>query len=50
MANVNPNTAVPLLKAVNLAKYYSVKVVDFTKEKTVKALDGVSLSSSEEKR
>lgn len=42
MANVNPNTAVPLLKAVNLAKYYSVKGGLFAKEKTVKALDGVS--------
>lgn len=48
MANVNPNTAVPLLKAVNLAKYYSVKG-GLCEGKTVKALDGVSLSSSEEK-
>lgn len=49
MANVNPNTAVPLLKAVNLAKYYSVKV-DFYEGKTVKALDGVSFELERGKR
>ena len=42
MAEVNPNVTTPLLKAVNLAKYYSVKGGLFSKEKTVKALDGVS--------
>ncbi|MBQ0212244.1 ABC transporter ATP-binding protein [Proteus vulgaris] len=42
MAEVNPNVTTPLLKAVNLAKYYNVKGGLFSKEKTVKALDGVS--------
>ncbi|MBG6030671.1 ABC transporter ATP-binding protein, partial [Proteus hauseri] len=42
MAEVNPNVSTPLLKAVNLAKYYSVKGALFSKERTVKALDGVS--------
>ncbi|MEQ5325591.1 dipeptide ABC transporter ATP-binding subunit DppF [Proteus vulgaris] len=42
MAEVNPNVTIPLLKAVNLAKYYNVKGGLFSKEKTVKALDGVS--------
>ncbi|QPB81073.1 ABC transporter ATP-binding protein [Proteus sp. GOKU] len=42
MAEVNPNVLTPLLKAVNLAKYYSVKGGLFSKERTVKALDGVS--------
>ncbi|MEZ2794569.1 dipeptide ABC transporter ATP-binding subunit DppF [Proteus terrae] len=42
MAEVNPNVSTPLLKAVNLAKYYSVKGELFSKERTVKALDGVS--------
>ncbi|NBM53319.1 dipeptide ABC transporter ATP-binding protein [Proteus sp. G2669] len=42
MVEVNPNVTTPLLKAVNLAKYYNVKGGLFSKEKTVKALDGVS--------
>ncbi|NHW17336.1 ATP-binding cassette domain-containing protein, partial [Escherichia coli] len=42
MAEVNPTVSTPLLKAVNLAKYYSVKGGLFSKERTVKALDGVS--------
>lgn len=42
MAEVNPNVSTPLLKAVNLAKYYSVKGGLFSKERAVKALDGVS--------
>ncbi|MCT8248965.1 dipeptide ABC transporter ATP-binding subunit DppF [Proteus faecis] len=42
MAEVNLNISTPLLKAVNLAKYYSVKSGLFSKERTVKALDGVS--------
>ncbi|WP_099075975.1 dipeptide ABC transporter ATP-binding subunit DppF [Proteus alimentorum] len=42
MAEVNPNASTPLLKAVNLAKYYSVKGGFLSKERTVKALDGVS--------
>lgn len=42
MADTNPNVLTPLLKAVNLAKYYNVKGGFFSKEKTVKALDGVS--------
>ncbi|MEQ5237929.1 dipeptide ABC transporter ATP-binding subunit DppF [Proteus terrae] len=42
MAEVNPTVSTPLLKAVNLAKYYSVKGGLFSKGRTVKALDGVS--------
>ncbi|MEQ4924514.1 dipeptide ABC transporter ATP-binding subunit DppF [Proteus hauseri] len=42
MAENNSNLSTPLLKAVNLAKYYRVKGGIFSKEKTVKALDGVS--------
>lgn len=33
MAEVNPNVTTPLLKAVNLAKYYSVKGGLFSKRK-----------------
>lgn len=42
MSEMQSNEHTPLLKAVNLAKYYSTKGGFFAKEKTVKALDGVS--------